>query len=144
MAIDRVGGTMFKKSLTIQLLFLWVTLHLLAPYTAFCTKICATPAPQAAAAVPPSHGCCLKDFKPCTEIKTSPGCICPSLMRKAARLETGISLVSPDEKVKIQPLATSAEGHASLSKPLNVGTSPPGFDNLLPLHHATALSILRI
>jgi hypothetical protein len=134
---------MLKKSLIVPLLLIWCALHLLTPFAAFCSTGChgITRNPVATSG---SHACCLYKLKPITEIKSSPACACPFMLRNPARLETEAVLAPLEEKEKIQPIAFSNGALLLAAKIADICFSPPGLPPLSQPDGSGNHSILRI
>ena len=134
---------MFKKGLTVHLLLIWCAVHLLTPFAAVCSTGCSG-IKSAPVAAPASHACCPKNFRPITEISSTPACVCPIVLRKPARLETEIVLSPLEEKNKVQSSVLVGGVFFISVKLLENFSSPPGNPAFQPSDCSGNHSILRI
>ena len=134
---------MLKKTLIVPLLLVWCALHLLTPFAAVCSTGCRgiMPAPVA---TPTSHACCPNHLKPRSEIKASPACACPFMLRKPSRLEAEVVLAPLEERGKVRPIAFGNGALLLLAKSADICFSPPGSPPLYQPDCSGPHSVLRI
>jgi hypothetical protein len=134
---------MLKKALIFPLLFVWCALHLLTPFAAVCSISCRGVTP-ASIATPTSHACCLNHLKPRSEIKASPACACPFMLKKPSLTETEVVLAPLEERGKVRPLAFGNGTLLLSAKIAGICFSPPGSPPLYQPDCSGAHSVLRI
>lgn len=134
---------MLKKALTFPLLSVWCVFYLLMPFATVCAAGCHGITP-ASVVTPASHACCSNNLKPSSEIKASLACVCPFILRKAARFETEAALSPLEEKGKDRPFAFDIAPLWNSAEITEICSAPPC---LPPIHHPDCSgihSILRI
>lgn len=134
---------MLKKALIFPFLLVWCALYWLTPLAAFCSTGCRGTTPNPVV-TPTSHACCFNQLKPRSEIKSSPACACPFMLRNPSRLETEVVLTALKEREEVQPIAFGNETLLPGAKIAHICLSPPGLPDLQHSACSGMQSILRI